>query len=192
MGDATFGAIITAASAAAQAGVSAKQNSKNRAFQKEQRETAFQTQRTDLELAGYNPLYAFNSANRGASTNVPVSHDISAGIGRGVSSGLEAFKAQAQNRALSAQTGRDKSQDKKFDAEAKLADTIRVGAGIQNQSSAMGLQADRNSEDIEKSNYGKWLRLIDRTGRAVNPFMRGGKAIRGSGFPSTDRQGRRR
>lgn len=66
MSGAAVGAIIGAASSAAQAAAAARAAKKQRQFSAQQRATAFQVQRQDLEAAGYNPLYAFWQGGQGA------------------------------------------------------------------------------------------------------------------------------
>ncbi len=184
MGDATFGAIIGAASAAAQAGAAAKANSKQRKFIKAQRETAFQTQRTDLELAGYNPLYGFASSNLGARMGGTQNFNPGQGIGGAVNSGFQAYRARQQQKNLRSQHDLMRNQAGQANASANLLanqtateDTKQALnkaneklLGVNTKLLELEIPGASTAASIERGWFGKGTRHIKRAIDAFNPL----------------------
>lgn len=187
MSGAVVGAVIGAASAASQAAAAAKATSKQRAFIAEQRATAFQTQRADLEAAGYNPLYAFQSNNSGAPTLGGTPFNPGSGIGGAVTSGLNAFKVRQEKKNLEAQEIAIKHGGYKDWALGNLAATQGATAqsqqhlneanekllGVNTRLLELEIPGATTAAQIERSDFGKATRYIKRGVESVNPLSRG-------------------
>lgn len=188
-GDATVGAVVGAISSAAQTAAAAKTNRQNRAFSDYQRRTAFQVQRRDLELAGYNPLYAFHGSGSGATgynpTTFNLNPDLAGNIGKGVSAGVEHLLSSAQHAELRNRAGlqnaqanlasakgatetstqnMQRQQTRKLEAETFLLNELRPAA--------------TTAADIDRSKAGKFGRQIERAIQTFGPLLnirKGGK-----------------
>ncbi len=187
MGEAVVGAVIGAASAAAQAQAAAKLNRQNRAFADYQRRTRFQVERQDLELAGYNPLYAFYQGGSGASGYNPSTFlpnaDIAGHIGKGVSSGLAAQKQPVELAAIASQTGMNSAAAKLAGAKIsteKTQQTLNANnakrSSTENKLLEFGIPAAaaaaKTQAAIERSGFGEATRWIKRALDTANPASR--------------------
>ena len=175
MGGAAVGAIIGAASAAAQAAAAAKASRKQREFSAQQRATAFQVQRQDLEAAGYNPLYAFYQGGSGAphaqyqQPNLQSIGD----VGDLASNYLD-------NRQKRAQENLTKSTSSKHWAEGNAAAALGASHAAntaltttQNSIAKEQLKGARVEGKIDASPFGKATRHIKRAIDSVNPLTKG-------------------
>jgi len=188
MGEAVVGAVIGAASAAAQSAAAAKLNRQNRAFSDYQRRTRFQVERQDLELAGYNPLYAFYQGGSGASGYNPSTFlpnaDIAGHIGKGVSSGLAAQKQPAELEALRTQAGMNSAAAKLAGAKLsteKTQQTLNSNNARRSSTENKLLElrvgpeaaAARTEQAIEESGFGEATRWLKRGFNTANPLKTG-------------------
>ncbi len=175
MGGAAVGAIVGAASAAAQAAAAAKASRKQREFSAQQRATAFQVQRQDLEAAGYNPLYAFYQGSSGAPHAQYQQPNLSSvgDIGAAAGTYLDYKNKQAdywtkRNTAQTVHAQGNLNAALGAESSAKTALT-----GTQNKIAKEQLKGARVEGQIDASPFGKATRTIKRGIDAINPLTRG-------------------
>lgn len=188
MGGAVIAAGIQAGTSAAEATAAARQSKKSRRFIKEQRETAFQTQRVDLEKAGYNPLYAFQGGQGAAIANYQ-QPDLGSiqGIGEQLTSGYQALKLQKKDlrkkeadiHLTSAQNNTEFEklnliQAQKVLTRATTAKTAAEALILRHQEKGARIEAE-----IDTDGLGNLSRRVKRVIDAVNPLTKGVGGVKG-------------
>lgn len=147
---------------------------KNRDFQKEMSSSAYQRQKADLKAANMNPMLAINgggaSTPAGGMASSPARAPAQMDISRGISSAVEATRAQRENDVAESQIGVNDMQKLNIMSNTNLTDARLGVTHAEKELTEEKIRTQKHTTFAE-SNRGEQMRAQTELERTKNSAM---------------------
>lgn len=170
------------------------------AFQERAYSNRYQWQMQDMRKAGLNPILSYSQAPPGGPAGASyVAQNELLGVSDAVNTGVQAYRASNEAQKMDAEIENLKETNKNLVKEGKRIDTDtdkkkseillqdNLGARAaqeyrllreQTTSAKAAAEAAKEEKKFFESEWGKRMRWLDLTGRAINPFASSARDLR--------------